>query len=157
MKQILVPTDFSECSAAAFPYVFEQAELLGRDNIHITLLHVISLPIVTGPDALVFIPQDTDSWVKEAKDVATKQLTALRTNVFRDLPVTTSVINGTDPVHQQIAHVAKEHRSELIIMGTHGRSGLNRFLLGSVTEQVVRVAPCPVLLIPTTVQTNDEE
>ena len=148
MKHFLVPTDFSECSAEAYPFLFEQAELLGKEGLHVTLLNVVTIPIITSPDALVFVPPDTENWTKEATKVAGKELTAIREKVFHDLNVTTSVISGAEAVHQQIVNVAKEHNVDLIVMGTHGRSGINRLLLGSVADRVIRIAPCPILLVP---------
>jgi hypothetical protein len=73
-------------------------------------------------------------------------LTKLAQDLSRDVPVTTAVESGTPAPH--IAEYARRHGIDLIVVGTHGRTGVSRVLLGSVAEHVVRIAPCPVLAVP---------
>ncbi|MHB1426609.1 MAG: universal stress protein [Gemmataceae bacterium] len=130
---ILHPTDFSENSA----FAFRVASALARDyNARLILLHVISPPVVIyagGP-----VPAEAWPSVEEIKE----QLWNIegRTHHVR---VESQVLEG-DPV-DMILRAAEETHSDVIVMGTHGRTALARLLLGSVAEQVMRKAPCPVL------------
>jgi nucleotide-binding universal stress UspA family protein len=145
-KNILVPTDLSEGAEEALDFACELARQFGA-KVH--LLHVIGIPTLGVPelgvaltstviDSLVHDDQEAlDQLVERKKALADFGEVMLRTGDARDL------INQT----------AKEISADLIVMGTHGRRGVTRALLGSVTETVVRTAPCPVLTVrPHTVQ-----
>lgn len=135
---ILVPTDFSGYAEEALDYALELAAKIGAK---VTLLNVIGIPALGVPELGVaisatlmesFVQQNQEALDKLAKAKLPAQIeTALRTGDARD------VIVGT----------AKELHADMIVMGTHGRRGLSRALLGSVAEGVVRMAPCPVLTI----------
>ena len=138
-KHILVPTDLSEGAEQALDYACELAHLLGS-QIH--LLNVISIPALGVPelgvaltasmiDELVVNNQDALDRIARTRCMANLGQVLVRTGDARD------VINAT----------AEELGIELIVMGTHGRRGLSRALLGSVTETVVRSAPCAVLTV----------
>ncbi|HSR99091.1 MAG TPA: universal stress protein [Kofleriaceae bacterium] len=138
-KHILVPTDLSEGAEQALDYACELAHLLGS-QIH--LLNVISIPALGVPelgvaltasmiDELVVNNQDALDRLARTRCMANLGQVLVRTGDARD------VINAT----------AQELGIELIVMGTHGRRGLSRALLGSVTETVVRSAPCAVLTV----------
>jgi len=138
-KHILVPTDLSEGAEQALDYACELAHLLGS-QIH--LLNVISIPALGVPelgvaltasmiDELVVNNQDALDRIARTRCMANLGQVLVRTGDARD------VINAT----------AQELGIELIVMGTHGRRGLSRALLGSVTETVVRSAPCAVLTV----------
>jgi nucleotide-binding universal stress UspA family protein len=145
-KNVLVPTDLSEGAEEALDFACELARQFGA-KVH--LLHVIGIPALGVPElglALTSTVIDTliqdnqealDKLVARKKGLADFGEVMLRTGDARDL------INQT----------AKEINADLIVMGTHGRRGVTRALLGSVTETVVRTAPCPVLTVrPHTVQ-----
>jgi nucleotide-binding universal stress UspA family protein len=129
IRTILHPTDFSECSAAAVPV----ARALVRDRgARLILLHAISL---------VDVPHLREPVCRES-------LAALREHVAGpdlECPVETRLRFGTPP--EEILRAAGELECDLIVLGTHGRSGLGRLLLGSVAEEVLRRSPCPVLLV----------
>ena len=139
-KSILVPTDLSPGAEEALDYACELATKLGA-TIH--LLNVIGIPAMGVPelgvavtasviDTLIQDNQEALDRLKESKKCAAQiGEVLLRTGDARD------VINQT----------AKELGCDLIVMGTHGRRGVTRALLGSVTETVVRTAPCPVLAV----------
>ena len=130
---VLHPTDFSANSE----FAFRVACALARDyNARLTLLHVIPPPTVIyagGP-----IPAETWPSTEEAQEKL-RQLEG-RTHKVR---VESQVLEG-DPV-DMILRAAEETGSDVIVMGTHGRTGLGRLLMGSVAESVIRKAPCPVL------------
>jgi nucleotide-binding universal stress UspA family protein len=130
---ILHPTDFSEHSE----FAFRVASALARDyNARLILLHVLPPPMVLyagGP-----VPAEMWPSVEEIKEKLHKM--EGRTHHVR---VESEVMEG-DPV-DMILRAAEESHSDVIVMGTHGRTALARLLLGSVAESVMRKAPCPVL------------
>lgn len=134
---VLFPTDGSDATRAALKHALDIAGQYGAT------LHVLS---VVGDD-----PFRTEEGHEDATVTAERTVAAVETRVQReDVTVTTSVRHG-DP-HEEILAYADEHGIDLIVMGTHGRTGIDRALLGSVTERVVRTANVPVV----TVRTSDE-
>ena len=134
LHTILHPTDFSDRSE----YAFRLACALSRDyNAHLVVLHVIQ-PLVIG-DGEGVIPPEPDI----ARSAARDQLHRL--DVPSELRVDRQLAYG-DPV-TEILQVADEVGTDLIVMGTHGRTGLGRLFMGSVAEQVLRRAQCPVLTL----------
>jgi len=130
---ILHPTDFSDRSACAF----RVACALARDyNAHLVVLHVDQLPLALYGDAIA--PPRPDDY----QDRLREQLFNLRA------PGVSAEhrLNEGSPV-TEILGVAEEVNADLIVMGTHGRTGLSRLLMGSVAESVLRQAPCPVLTV----------
>jgi nucleotide-binding universal stress UspA family protein len=130
---VLHPTDFSENSE----FAFRVACALARDyNARLVLLHVIPPPMVIyagGP-----VPAETWPSIDEVKG----KLCQLQGHAHK-VRVETQILEG-DPV-DMILRAAEETHTDVIVMGTHGRTGLGRLLLGSVAESVIRKAPCPVL------------
>ena len=138
---ILVATDFSPASEAALAYAKELAEQFhGR----LTLLHVITDPAARGvwmPE--VYVPANVEtqeSFLREAR----QRLAALVTEEERDR-FTAAFEARIGIAADVIQDVAREQDVSLIVMGTHGRTGLMHMLLGSVAERTVRTATCPVL------------
>lgn len=133
LTTILHPTDFSEHSE----FAFRLACALARDyNARLILLHVLPPTMVVyagGP-----VPAEIWPSVEEVKENLRKM--EGRTHHVR---VESQVMEG-DPV-DRILRAAAETHSDVIVMGTHGRTALMRLLLGSVAEAVLRKAPCPVL------------
>jgi nucleotide-binding universal stress UspA family protein len=140
ISRILVPTDFSPHADAAFRYARELARFF-RADIH--LLHVVDNPIASG------------MWSSE---IYTNEIARLQLNLLRDAEerlkrsvppdaenVSIDVRSGNPTA--QILDVALERRADLIVMGTHGRTGVAHVLMGSVAERVLRRAPCPVLTL----------
>ncbi len=134
---ILHPTDFSEHSDLAF----RLACALARDyGARLVLLHIVTPPMVVyggGP-----VPPDPWPNIEEAK----AKLRELETHASQ-VRVESQTMEG-EPV-DLILRAAGETHSDLIVMGTHGRTALARLLLGSVAEAVLRKAPCPVLTVRT--------
>jgi nucleotide-binding universal stress UspA family protein len=140
LKTILVPSDFSECSEEALRYGLELAR---RFNASLHLLHVVQDPITMpwaaeGFSAPLF--EVVDEWEKQALD----RLKAAVPDADRDR-VTVAAMVATP--YAEILAYAAAHNVDLIVMGTHGRSGVSHILLGSIAERVVRRAPCPVLTV----------
>jgi universal stress protein A len=133
LQNILVPVDFSDCSKKALQYAVAFAKQFGAE---LNLLYVEEpYPIISdlGPVDVQSL-HDTEG-----------ELKALRNAVGNAVPATASVRTGIP--HLVIAEAARDLKVDLIIISTHGRKGLQRMLLGSTTEKVVRHAPCPVLIV----------
>jgi len=131
---ILHPTDFSDRSALALPV----ASALARDyGARLVVLHVAAPPAVAYTEG-VFVPEDHEAALAEAR----RQLELLQAPGV----AAERRFEEGDPV-AGILRVAEEIHSDLIVMGTHGRTGLGRLFMGSVAEQVLRKAPCPVLTL----------
>lgn len=132
LATILHPTDFSEHSE----FAFRLACALARDyKARLVLLHVIPTPMVVYYGT---VPAETWSSVAEVKE----QLRQLEGRAHH-VRVESQVMEG-DAV-DMILRAAEETNSDVIVMGTHGRTALPRLLMGSVAESVLRKAPCPVL------------
>ena len=151
INTILVPTDFSETAEQAL----QVALSLGRD--HQAKIVLVAAPPPPPPASEVYVPLHDYDGVAEAMK---RQLAELAKSITA-LPVETRLMVGSPgSPGSAIVALAEECQADLIVMGTHGRSGLSRLLMGSVAEYVLRHAPCPVLSIkPNTVkhlQHNEE-
>jgi len=139
-RTILVPTDFSEYADHALAYAVNLAAQLDA-TIH--LVHAISVPAAGIPElGVAYSSLMMESTTKEAQRELDERATLYRDRVSLG-PVRVEVGDARDVIDQ----VAKTIGADLIVMGTHGRRGLRRMLLGSVAETVVRSAPCPVLTV----------
>lgn len=142
LDRILVPTDFSEFSAPAITYACAFAEKFGSE-IH--LLHVVQDLVALVPEPGLAFPPPGD-YMREMQSAAKQTLERQPGDQLPDgVNVVRTVRQG--PAFVEIIRYARESAADLLIMGTHGRSGLTHVLLGSVTEKVVRKSPCPVLTV----------
>ncbi len=141
VKQILVPVDFSDCSLFALRY----ASNLAREvDASLILVHVAS-SLLTPPE-MEFVQVDLKKFQTEVEKHASAKLIGLaQKEVLATVPSSPLVRHGTP--WQEITNAAKERKADLIVIGTHGYSGLKHMLLGSTTEKVVRAAGCPVLVV----------
>lgn len=137
-ENILAPVDFSDHSEEAVKIA---KALAARFGAKLQLLHVINsqtLPAVYGAATVLEVTERMNS----------RSLAALRelgeASGMPDVPVEATVLAG--PPDLEIANFASEHECDLIVLPTHGRTGLGRLLLGSTAERTVRTAPCPVLV-----------
>jgi nucleotide-binding universal stress UspA family protein len=139
-KNILVPTDLSAHAEEAFDYACELASKLDA-TVH--LVNVIGIPALGVPELGVAVTSTMiDSMVTENQQA----LDALVARRRCDAQIG-QVMLKTGDARDMIEQAAKELDADLIVMGTHGRRGFSRALLGSIAESVVRSAPCPVLTI----------
>ncbi|QEH33781.1 Putative universal stress protein [Aquisphaera giovannonii] len=142
IRRILVPTDFSEHSRHALEYACSLAE---RFEAELILLHVLSEIVPAGPEPLL-MPVMPPEFYEESEARARESLAgSLRPEWGRPAGVKSAVCWGS-PV-ESIVEYAAEHAANLIVIATHGRTGLSHVLLGSVAERIVREACCPVLTI----------
>jgi len=138
IQTILHPTDFSPSSGQAF----QLACSLARDHgARLMVLHVVDQPIAAYGGVMTAPPPPPPM---EERKAAQEKLHQLRLTDLK-LPIETRLVEG-DPV-MWILQVAKENNYDLIVMGTHGRTGLSRLLMGSVAEKVLRSALCPVMTV----------
>jgi nucleotide-binding universal stress UspA family protein len=139
-KHILVPTDLSEGAEGALDYACELAAKLDA-TVH--LINVIGIPAIGVPELGVALTATViDSMIAENQK-AIDDLAARKCNAARIGQVLLRTGDARDVINQ----AALEVGADLIVMGTHGRRGVSRALLGSVAETVVRSAPCPVLTV----------
>jgi nucleotide-binding universal stress UspA family protein len=146
MKRIVCPTDFSEAAAMAEREAVRLAAALGAE---IVLLHVASEAPLWRESvytaSLLGVFEGQRKWAEDALAERVKELAA------QGIAARTVVKIGA--AWNEIVRLATEEHADMIVMGTQGRTGLDRFLLGSVAERVIRQAPCPVL----TVRPNPEK
>ncbi len=149
MKHILVTTDFSEAADSAFEYAKEQLKLAGKEKNKITLLKVID---VVPPASIKFeyglAIADKKGMLEKVYKHASEQIQEIAEKQFAGLPVETAVVKPKKAVYHEIIKFAETNNVNLIVMSTHGRTGVKHFLLGSVAERVIRRSPCPVMIVP---------
>jgi nucleotide-binding universal stress UspA family protein len=137
LKNILFATDFSPCSQVVLPFLHDLALRYGS-TIH--LVHVIA------PEARTAVPMDRLPELDVDRSDAESALRAMQAGAFfSDIAHTAAVERGE--VWEVLAALAEEKKIDLIVLGTHGRRGLKKLVLGSTAEQVFRQARCPVLTI----------
>lgn len=141
IEQILVPTDFSENAQHAVDYAIELGK---RCSAKLHLLHTPVIPTYLlmdlsyspGPEAVTRILNDSqetlDKQAQRIADAGVEHFTAIR--------------EGT--VHEVIRDYAKEHGVDLVVVGTHGRTGVSKLMYGSVTERVIKTVHTPILVVP---------
>lgn len=146
IKNILVPVDFSDGSKRALEYALALGEKLGAQ---VTVLHVVDYPPpYSQVEALTMVAPSEGEVTFD---------TFLRKRAQEDMKAFIAGFekSGEIPVQYEsgaasdgIARAATELASDLVVMGTHGRTGLKRLMIGSVAERTLRYSPCPVLIIP---------
>jgi nucleotide-binding universal stress UspA family protein len=138
LKRILVPMDFSDCSRKALSYAAAFAQ---QFQARLTLLHILE-PYVPVPELSIVAPESIEGQMRET---AERELRAVQQALGEEICAKTVMRTGTPFV--EITEAARELGSDLIIISTHGHTGLAHVLLGSTAEKVVRHAPCPVLVV----------
>jgi nucleotide-binding universal stress UspA family protein len=141
-RRIVHPTDFSRASSAAFARALAEAK---ASRAELTLVHVLSPVIPMAGDGYV-APSAYEQMTKAGQAWAQKQMNRLLAKAKgARVRARAMVVDGV--AHDQIVRAAKKRRADLIVIGTHGRTGMARFFLGSVAARVTATAPCPVLTV----------
>jgi nucleotide-binding universal stress UspA family protein len=137
-KNILYSTDFSQASQAALPYALAVAEHYGAK---IYVVHAIS------PELYAYLPPESVNVVVDAAEASANESMRKLTGsgVFADIPHSAIVKDGE--IWDVMNALVSEHNIDLIVVGTHGRRGLSKLVMGSVAEEVFRLATCPVLTV----------
>ncbi|WP_458209566.1 universal stress protein [Haladaptatus sp. NG-SE-30] len=139
-KRILVPTDGSEQSKKALEHVLTEFP-----DADVTIINIID-PIDVGYTSTVGMPGYSEEWYEESKANA-EALFEDAQEIADEYDVTLSTETELGRPSQTIVEFAEEHDFDQIVMGSHGRSGVSRILLGSVAETVVRRSPIPVTVV----------
>ena len=142
ITRILVPTDFSTASDAALDFAKSIARTF---NASLHLLHVFEDPVVTVGFTEAYAPLPPTTRVALVDDARRQLANRLSAEERERFDATTEVVSGASAM--AIVEYAQDHAIDLIVMGTHGRTGVAHLLIGSVAERVVRLAPCPVLTV----------
>jgi nucleotide-binding universal stress UspA family protein len=147
LRIILHPTDFSDHSQYALEVA---ADLARQHGATLLVLHVVeSLGAENATYGEIVSQREPESYRRRLDEDLRRSVPAPAGVAIRYL------VTAGEPA-QEIERVAREQTCDLIVMGTHGRAGLNRLLMGSSAERVIRIAPCPVLTtkLPTTASEN---
>ncbi|SDG43801.1 universal stress protein [Paraburkholderia phenazinium] len=145
-RHILAAIDGSDTSARAF----ETAVQLARESgAELQPLYVVDVPLMVY-DAPGYDPGVVrDAFLKESKHLADDALARMKHDSVHGAPriIETNPVGGDFDVAHCILHAATDLKADLVVMGTHGRRGIRRLVLGSVAERFLRIAECPVLMI----------
>jgi universal stress protein A len=144
-RKFLVPIDFSEHSKKTVESATQLAVLTGGS---ITLLHVFQTPDYPAAfyQGLYTEHEQVRTQVDLLKREANAQLALVIEQIVAKGPEAQPLLRIGNP-YDEIVSAAKEIRADLIVIGSHGHTGLERFLVGSTAERVVQYAPCPVLVV----------
>lgn len=155
MYSMVVGVDYADVSTSALAHAIGLAR--GRERSHIHVIHALSggpwlqrgipdpMPS-PGSLNLAFVEPPATDMLNDAKAYIEKVLTAFGLNGSTPNVAWTLHFRHTEPA-SAIVQLASDVGADLVVVGTHGRQGVERFLLGSVAERVVRLAPCPVLIV----------
>lgn len=142
IRRVLHPTDFSRASAVAFNRAVETAK---ANRAELLLVNVITPSIPPIGDGYIS-PKVYAEMEASARAYAKRELDALVAKARRaGARVRGMLLEGQ--AHERIAQAARRQRADLVVMGTHGRTGFARFFLGSVASRVLAIAPCPVMTV----------
>lgn len=143
--RILVATDFSPASA---PALDEAMRLAGATGAELIIVHAYEPPAPAAFEGYVAPPSTYDQWDEALRTSTESSLQVLAAKALeKGIRAETRVLRGIPYI--AITEAAKAERADLVVVGTHGRSGLSRFVLGSVAGRVVAAASCPVLTVRT--------
>jgi nucleotide-binding universal stress UspA family protein len=140
IRHILCPTDFSEGSEEAFQTALMMA---GESRAKLTLFHVHHVPTTVFPDVILPVTPSVQRDLERAVEQSLAELCARA----RAAGVSADYRTAVGATHAEICEAADAIGADLIVIGTHGRSGISHAILGSVAEKVVRKAQCPVLTV----------
>lgn len=136
-ENLLYATDFQGDSESALPYVFSVAKAY-QSKVYV--VHVVDVSPFSNPSPTSAMRAVEAQAIREAKQAALELSPAL-------VPVPSEVLIRKGDIWKEISHVIEEKNIDLIVVGTHGRAGIHKLVLGSVAERIFRRAPCPVLTV----------
>ena len=139
--KILCATDFSDAGQAAEAHAVSLARALGAELVYLHVNHETPL-YGAGPLGTADVERVYEAQRRWASDTLAARVAAAQARGLRGR----SVLRSGSP-HAEIVAACASEGADMIVIGTHGRSGLDRLLMGSVAERVVRTAPCPVLTV----------
>ena len=142
IRRILHPTDFSRASGAAFA---KAVDLAKTNKAELLVVHVLAPTVPLVGDGYVS-PQVYEDLAASARAYGKKNLDALVAKAKKAGVRAKSLLLEGAP-HEQIARTARRQRADVVVMGTHGRTGLAKLFLGSVAGRVIAITPCPVMTV----------
>jgi nucleotide-binding universal stress UspA family protein len=144
IKRITFATDFSPASLAAFPHALRIAKATGAE---LTILHITLSPSALFMDGS-YVPQQIwdDLYARMRAETNAGMDPLIKQAVDAGVRAAVSIVEGAVPA-DDIVKAAAATKADLLVLGTHGRTGVARFFLGSVAARVVATAPCPVLTV----------
>lgn len=146
MTSILVTTDLSDESTRAYPHAVKLAKALGTEIVLASFIDTSLQGGLSGPFdvPVAYIPEPLEHIRTRVSEGLNEHIRAF----FPTMTVRSELKESSGPVHYGIVDYIASLDPELVVMASHGRSGLARTLMGSVTEQVLRRSPKPVLVVP---------
>ena len=144
-SQILVPIDGSATAAQAFDVARELARQCGAQ---LQPLYVVAAPAMAYDTPVPDRSAIREAFVHEGRNVTKEALALMQRDGVEGAPRVIEPRHAGDDIAHCIQRAAVDLKADLVVMGTHGRTGLRRFVLGSVSEGFLRIAPCPVLIVP---------
>lgn len=138
-KKILVATDFSETAEAATDYAVGLAKQLGAELV---LVHAYEMPTYAFPEGVVIQAELVDRLAKVSEEALAS---AVKERAKSGVKITSVLRSGTP--WREVCDVAEKENVDLLVIGTHGRRGIARMILGSVAERIVRTSKRPVLTV----------
>ncbi|HJR61704.1 MAG TPA: universal stress protein [Vicinamibacterales bacterium] len=141
VKNILVPTDFSAGSEEAVRYAFDLALGLGA-TLHV--LHVLENPFAPGAFMEMYAPPPAEYFLDMERQAEERLRNVLTPEQKHQVPCVMTTRLGV-PSTEILDRLQEEPKIDLVVMATHGRGGVARLVMGSVTDRVIRSAPCPVV------------
>jgi nucleotide-binding universal stress UspA family protein len=141
LNRIVVATDFSEIADGALDYALSFAAPSGAS---ITIVHAYGLPVYGFPDGILLPSADVATRISTG---AQQALDATVKKACERCATASGELRNGDP-REEVEKVAENLGADLIVVGTHGRRGFKRWILGSVAESIVRTSKIPVLVVP---------
>ncbi|WP_254767670.1 universal stress protein [Salinilacihabitans rarus] len=138
-QNVLVPTDGSDCATAALEHAIDLVTATQAT------LHLLSVVDVTSPGADVYSEHQVDAIEERAKQIVAESAGLAEAESVESV---VEALEFDSAISRGILSYIDDHEIDLVVVGTHGRTGVERYLLGSVTEKLIRTAPVPVLTIP---------
>lgn len=144
-RRILCPVDTSECSERALGVALG---LAARFDSSVEILHVYHVPAYVQPGILVWASVGPRPLWELAEEQAKHELEEFLSDLSPEARARSSSSLEVGDAAISIVERARRGAHDLVVMGTHGRTGARRLVIGSVAERVVRLSPCPVLVVP---------
>ncbi len=141
IKKILIPYDFSETAALSLEHAVFMAKLLKAE---ILLLHIVETVTFTSA-----ISHALSGFEKKIENTSNQKLEEIAQEIHNHSGIHVTVLTEVGRIYKKIVTIAREKKADIIIMGTHGVSGYQKFSVGSNTSRVVESAPCPVISVQT--------
>ena len=143
IKRIMIPVDFSDDSLKALAYARDFAKPFGAE---LCVLYVVEPIYYATPADMYATSPNIAMLIDEQRRIGAQQLTRINADLKKK-GARVRTLQKTGSAAQCIVDTAKSLKADLVVMGTHGRTGLAHMLMGSVAEKVVRTAACPVLTV----------